>query len=140
MDASNATSVRYAVPAGAFDVDQLAGRVDIRFAAPDDRFTPLGEPDEAETQDERSQHMKHTAGRKAVAVAAGMAAALTLVLEARGLVKRYGPVTAIAMGDLELYPNEILAVIGDNGAGKTSLIKALCGALIRDEGEILLDG
>jgi fructose transport system ATP-binding protein len=62
------------------------------------------------------------------------------VLEARGLVKRYGPVTAIAQGDLELYPGEILAVIGDNGAGKTSLIKALCGALIPDAGEILLDG
>jgi fructose transport system ATP-binding protein len=62
------------------------------------------------------------------------------VLQAKGLVKRYGPVTAIASGDLELYPGEILAVIGDNGAGKTSLIKALCGALIPDSGEILLDG
>ena len=62
------------------------------------------------------------------------------VLQAKGLVKRYGKVTAIASGDLELYPGEILAVIGDNGAGKTSLIKALCGALIPDEGEIRLDG
>ena len=40
------------------------------------------------------------------------------VLQAKGLVKRYGKVTAIASGDLELYPGEILAVIGDNGAGK----------------------
>jgi fructose transport system ATP-binding protein len=62
------------------------------------------------------------------------------VLQAKNLVKRYGPVTAIANSDLELYPGEILAVIGDNGAGKTSLIKALCGALIPDEGQILLDG
>jgi fructose transport system ATP-binding protein len=62
------------------------------------------------------------------------------VLEARGLIKRYGPVTALASGDLELYPGEILAIIGDNGAGKTSLIKALCGALIPDSGEIFLDG
>jgi fructose transport system ATP-binding protein len=62
------------------------------------------------------------------------------VLQARGIVKRYGPVTAIASGDLELYPGEILAIIGDNGAGKTSLIKALCGALIPDSGEIFLDG
>jgi fructose transport system ATP-binding protein len=62
------------------------------------------------------------------------------VLQAKGLVKRYGKVTAIANSDLELYPGEILAVIGDNGAGKTSLIKALCGALIPDEGQILLDG
>jgi fructose transport system ATP-binding protein len=62
------------------------------------------------------------------------------VLQARGLVKRYGPVTALASGDLELYPGEILAIIGDNGAGKSSLIKALAGALIPDAGEILLDG
>jgi fructose transport system ATP-binding protein len=62
------------------------------------------------------------------------------VLQAKNLIKRYGPVTAIANSDLELYPGEILAVIGDNGAGKTSLIKALCGALIPDEGQILLDG
>ena len=62
------------------------------------------------------------------------------VLQARGLVKRYGPVTALASGDLELYPGEILGIIGDNGAGKTSLIKALTGALVPDSGEILLDG
>ncbi|HEX6358766.1 ATP-binding cassette domain-containing protein [Actinophytocola sp.] len=62
------------------------------------------------------------------------------VLRARGLVKRYGPVTAIADSDIELYPGEILAVIGDNGAGKSSLIKALSGALIPDAGEIYLEG
>jgi fructose transport system ATP-binding protein len=62
------------------------------------------------------------------------------ILQARGLVKRYGSVTAIDHADFELYPGEILAVIGDNGAGKSSLIKALSGALVPDEGEILLDG
>ena len=66
--------------------------------------------------------------------------AVTPVLQAKGLTKRYGRVTAMASGDLELYPGEILAVIGDNGAGKTSLIKALSGALIPDSGEIYLDG
>ena len=49
----------------------------------------------------------------------------TPLLEARGLVKRYGHVTALAGSDFELLPGEILAVIGDNGAGKSSLIKAL---------------
>ena len=70
-----------------------------------------------------------------------MTAALpTPVLAARGLVKRYGNVTALDGADFELYPGEILAVIGDNGAGKSTLIKALSGAIIPDEGEILLDG
>ena len=62
------------------------------------------------------------------------------ILQARSIVKRYGSVTAIDHADLTLYPGEILAVIGDNGAGKSSLIKALSGALIPDEGEILLGG
>ncbi len=62
------------------------------------------------------------------------------ILEARGLVKRYGHVTALAGSDFDLRPGEILAVIGDNGAGKSSLIKCLSGAVVPDEGEILLDG
>ena len=62
------------------------------------------------------------------------------VLEARGLVKRYGQVTALDGADFELFPGEILAVIGDNGAGKSTLIKALSGVLIPDEGDILVDG
>ncbi|HKX41941.1 MAG TPA: ATP-binding cassette domain-containing protein [Burkholderiaceae bacterium] len=68
------------------------------------------------------------------------AAAPKLVMEARGLVKRYGHVTALDGVDFELRAGEILAVIGDNGAGKSSLIKALSGAVIPDEGEIKLDG
>jgi fructose transport system ATP-binding protein len=64
----------------------------------------------------------------------------TPVLQARGLVKRYGRVTALDNADFDLYPGEILAVIGDNGAGKSSMIKALCGAVIPDAGEIRLAG
>jgi fructose transport system ATP-binding protein len=63
-----------------------------------------------------------------------------LVMQAKGLVKRYGQVTALDGADFELRAGEILAVIGDNGAGKSSLIKALSGATIPDEGEIRLDG
>ena len=62
------------------------------------------------------------------------------LLTARGLVKRYGRVIALNNADFDLYPGEILAVIGDNGAGKSSLIKAISGAIVPDEGEIQLDG
>ncbi|MER8698218.1 ATP-binding cassette domain-containing protein [Mesorhizobium sp. M1273] len=62
------------------------------------------------------------------------------ILIARGLVKRYGRVTALDNADFDLYPGEILAVIGDNGAGKSSLIKAISGAVVPDEGEIRLEG
>jgi DNA/RNA-binding domain of Phe-tRNA-synthetase-like protein len=48
VDAYNATSVRFAVPAGAFDLDRLDAHVEIRPATAEDRFTPLGEPDEVE--------------------------------------------------------------------------------------------
>jgi fructose transport system ATP-binding protein len=62
------------------------------------------------------------------------------ILTTRNLVKRYGRVTALDHADFDLYPNEILAVIGDNGAGKSTLIKAICGAVTPDEGEIRLEG
>jgi fructose transport system ATP-binding protein len=63
-----------------------------------------------------------------------------LVMQATGLVKRYGQVTALDGADFELRAGEILAVIGDNGAGKSSLIKCLSGATVPDAGEIRLDG
>jgi fructose transport system ATP-binding protein len=61
-------------------------------------------------------------------------------MQARGLIKRYGQVTALDGADFDLRAGEILAVIGDNGAGKSSLIKALSGATMPDAGDILLDG
>ncbi|HWK43424.1 MAG TPA: ATP-binding cassette domain-containing protein [Stellaceae bacterium] len=62
------------------------------------------------------------------------------VLEARGLVKRYGRVIAMDGVDFDLRENEILAVIGDNGAGKSTMIKALAGAVRPDAGEIFFEG
>jgi len=63
-----------------------------------------------------------------------------IVMRATGLIKRYGHVVALNGADFELAQGEILAVVGDNGAGKSSLIKALTGALVPDEGLIYLDG
>ena len=62
------------------------------------------------------------------------------ILKARGLIKRYGRVTALDHCDFDLMPGEILAVIGDNGAGKSSLIKVLSGAVVPDAGEVTLEG
>ena len=62
------------------------------------------------------------------------------ILKARGLFKRYGTVVALNGADFDLYPDEILGVIGDNGAGKSSLIKAITGAVTPDHGEITLEG
>ncbi|MBN9068961.1 MAG: sugar ABC transporter ATP-binding protein [Rhizobiales bacterium] len=66
--------------------------------------------------------------------------AVTPVLAAKGLVKRYGRVVALDNADFDLMPGEILGVIGDNGAGKSTLIKALCGAVNPDSGTIELNG
>lgn len=62
------------------------------------------------------------------------------ILKGRGLVKRYGKVTALDHCDFDLMPGEILAVIGDNGAGKSTLIKAVSGAVTPDEGVVELEG
>jgi fructose transport system ATP-binding protein len=62
------------------------------------------------------------------------------VLEARGLVKTFGHVIGLAGVDLQLHAGEVLAIIGDNGAGKTTIIKCLSGAMTPDAGTMLIDG
>ena len=62
------------------------------------------------------------------------------IVEMRGIRKRYGGVQALAGADFAIHPREIHALVGDNAAGKSSLIKALSGAAPADEGEIRVDG
>jgi ABC-type sugar transport system ATPase subunit len=62
------------------------------------------------------------------------------ILETRSIYRHFGGVVALSRGDFELRPNEIHAIVGDNGAGKSTFIKIICGALQPDGGQILIDG
>jgi simple sugar transport system ATP-binding protein len=61
-------------------------------------------------------------------------------VEARGIAKRFGHVTALRDVSLRLYPGEVLGVVGDNGAGKSTLMKCLSGLHLPSSGEILVEG
>ena len=62
------------------------------------------------------------------------------VLEAKGIAKHFGGVTALTDVDIALHKSEIVALVGDNGAGKSTLVKILSGVHPPDEGEILING
>src|SRR3954466_5583699 len=62
------------------------------------------------------------------------------ILEARDLVKSFGKVQALRGASFTVYPNEVVALIGDNGAGKSTLVKTLTGVHPPDSGEILFEG
>jgi ABC-type sugar transport system ATPase subunit len=62
------------------------------------------------------------------------------VIEARGIAKRFGAVTAISDVDLSVAGGEVVAIVGDNGAGKSTFIKILAGAHAPSSGTLLLDG
>jgi simple sugar transport system ATP-binding protein len=62
------------------------------------------------------------------------------VLEARDIVKSFGRVQALRGASFTVYPQEVVALVGDNGAGKSTLVKTLVGVHPPDSGEILFDG
>jgi simple sugar transport system ATP-binding protein len=64
----------------------------------------------------------------------------TAILEARGIVKRYGHVEALRGADFVAHAGEVTALIGDNGAGKSTLVKILSGVTAATSGEIWVDG
>ncbi len=63
-----------------------------------------------------------------------------VVLELRGITKRFGPLVANSAVDLVLRRGEIVALLGENGAGKTTLMNILFGHYVADEGEVLVAG
>lgn len=62
------------------------------------------------------------------------------MLEARGIFKYFGAVTALRDVNLQLFPGEVLGVVGDNGAGKSTFMKVLSGLHPPSEGSIMFDG
>lgn len=64
----------------------------------------------------------------------------TVALELRNISKRFGSKYANKNVDLTLYRGEILAVLGENGSGKTSMVNMIAGIYYPDEGEIFIDG
>jgi simple sugar transport system ATP-binding protein len=62
------------------------------------------------------------------------------VLEGRDIVKTFGKVEALRGANFTVYPNEVVALVGDNGAGKSTLVKTLVGVHPPDSGEIPFDG
>lgn len=65
---------------------------------------------------------------------------VTPLLEVRNLIKTFGRVHALRSANLTVFPGEVVALIGDNGAGKSVLIKCVSGALQPDAGQILIEG
>ena len=66
--------------------------------------------------------------------------ASSVVLEARGLTRRFTGVLALSGVDFRLLAGEVHALMGQNGAGKSTLIKVLTGVHRADAGELRLNG
>jgi ABC-type sugar transport system ATPase subunit len=64
----------------------------------------------------------------------------TPLLQARSISKRFGALQALADVDVDIHAGEVLAILGDNGAGKSTFIKILSGAYAPSAGTLLLDG
>ncbi len=64
----------------------------------------------------------------------------TWLVEMRGISKSFGAVKALIDVDLTIRPGEILGLVGDNSAGKSTLMKILTGAYQRDSGTVVVDG
>lgn len=69
-----------------------------------------------------------------------MTDAVRPVVEMRGIDKSFGAIRALADVNLTLIQGEILGLVGDNSAGKSTLMKILSGAYTRDRGEVLIEG
>ena len=65
---------------------------------------------------------------------------LPIALEMRNISKSFGSIQANKNVSLEVYHGEILAILGENGCGKTTLMNMIAGIYFPDEGTVLVDG
>jgi simple sugar transport system ATP-binding protein/D-xylose transport system ATP-binding protein len=72
--------------------------------------------------------------------APGNLGAATPALELRGLAKAFGRVEALKHADLRAFSGGLHAIVGDNGAGKSTMLKIMCGLYRSDSGEMRIDG
>src|SRR5215208_3780109 len=82
----------------------------------------------------RERHDRDATGRPAVRPDAGSA------IRVRGVVKRFGAITAVAGLDLDVPAGTCVGLLGPNGAGKSTTMKALTAQVIADEGELYVLG
>lgn len=76
----------------------------------------------------------------AISASSGSATASATVLELSGIAKAFGAVVALSDGRLRLKRNSIHALVGENGAGKSTIVKIIAGLYQRDSGEFTLEG
>jgi D-xylose transport system ATP-binding protein len=74
------------------------------------------------------------------AITSGDGSSREPLLRAEGIAKRFGNVRALAGVSLSIYPGEIVALVGDNGAGKSVFVSILSGVRRPDEGHLYIDG
>jgi ribose transport system ATP-binding protein len=64
---------------------------------------------------------------------------MSVSLSARNIVKHYGGVVALSDGNLDVHAREVVALIGANGSGKSTMSKVINGVVVLDGGQLLLD-
>ena len=118
-------------------------------AAVEAAFKAITEQARRDRDHRGADHDRHQGERRALPrrvqvmqAADGAAAAAPAAADParRGIRKRFGSIEALRGVDLDLFPGEVLGLVGDNAAGKSTLTKIIAGAYVPDAGTIELDG